>query len=126
MQGNGGYCQGEFTSAPPEKKNLINPGQYGFLPGRSTISEIKTSMYDRISALEEKLQIYVVFIDYAKAFDLVCHNKLLNNLQAYGFRDSLLKWLRRFLMNRRYTVKVGKFLLLLSPSSQQSSSGKCA
>ena len=48
----------------------------------------------------------MVFIDFAKAFDLVNHSILLNKLYKYGIRGSLLNWCRDCLTNRRQRVLV--------------------
>ena len=34
----------------------------------------------------------VVFMDFAKAFDKVCHRALIRKLKAYGFSGCLLDW----------------------------------
>ncbi len=50
----------------------------------------------------------VVYIDYAKAFDSVCHSKLLFKLEvAYGISGNVLSWIKQFLSNRMQQVKVG-------------------
>ena len=48
----------------------------------------------------------MVFLDSAKAFDLVNHSILLNKLYKYGIRSSLLDWCRDYLTNRRQRVVV--------------------
>ena len=48
----------------------------------------------------------VIFIDFAKAFDLVNHSVPLNKLYKYGIRGSLLDWCRDYLTNRRQRVVV--------------------
>ena len=48
----------------------------------------------------------MVFIDFAKAFDLVNHSVPLNKLYKYGIRGSLLDWCRDYLTNRRQRVVV--------------------
>ena len=35
----------------------------------------------------------LVFMDFAKAFDRVCHRGLIKKLEAYGFHGNLLAWL---------------------------------
>lgn len=89
-------------------KNLINPGQFGFLPGRSTLSQLISCVSDWVSSVNEKIQTEVVYIDYAKAFDVVCHSKLLLKLEkGYGITGSLLKWIRAFICGRTFKVKIG-------------------
>ena len=47
-----------------------------------------------------------VFIDFKKAFDSVCHNKLLIKLAAYGINGNLLGWINSFLSGRKQRVLV--------------------
>ena len=49
----------------------------------------------------------VIYLDYAKAFDSVVHNKLLMKLQCYGISDQLLHWITSFLLNRKQYVRIG-------------------
>ena len=46
-----------------------------------------------------------VFIDFKKAFDSVCHNKLLIKLAAYGINGNL-GWINSFLSDRKQRVLV--------------------
>ena len=48
----------------------------------------------------------MVFIDFAKAFDLVNHTILLTKLYKYGVRGSLLDWCRDYLTDRQQRVVV--------------------
>jgi hypothetical protein len=50
-----------------------------------------------------------VFIDFAKAFDTVNHNFLLNKLEAYGIRGLPLQWFASYLSNRKQYVALGDF-----------------
>ena len=45
-------------------------------------------------------------LDFAKAFDLVSHNRLICKLHNYGIRGHLLLWIRNFLSQRREQVRV--------------------
>jgi len=47
-----------------------------------------------------------VYIDFKRAFDVVCHNKLIIKLQAYGIGGNLLTWIGAFLSNRTQRVSV--------------------
>ena len=51
--------------------NLINETQHGFVPGRSTQSQLLAHYKDIYEALEEGVRVDTVFLDFAKAFDKV-------------------------------------------------------
>ena len=42
---------------------------------------------------DAKMQVDAVYIDFAKAFDSVSHQKLLLKLESYGFHSHLLAWI---------------------------------
>lgn len=48
----------------------------------------------------------VIFLDLAKAFDSVPHERLLLKLNRYGIGGNLLLWLRNFLTNRKQRVVI--------------------
>ena len=56
---------------------------------------------------EFKKNIYVCFIDYAKAFDCVDHNKLLKILKEKGIQDHLTCLLRNLYAGQEATVRTG-------------------
>ena len=47
-------------------------------------------------------------MDFAKAFDTVPHQRLLNKLKAYGIEGDILNWISSFLSNRTQRVRVNK------------------
>ena len=49
----------------------------------------------------------VAYLDYAKAFNKVCHRLLLHKLSRYGIDGKLLAWLSNYLNNRKRRVVVG-------------------
>ena len=70
--------------------------QAGFRKGRGTRDQIATIPWVIKKAREFQKSIYFCFIDYAKAFDCVDHNKLWKILQQMGIPDHLT-CLRRYL-----------------------------
>ena len=48
-------------------------------------------------AINNRQQIDVGILDFAKAFDKVPHSRLLYKLEYYGVTGNLLKWLTSFL-----------------------------
>ena len=49
----------------------------------------------------------VVFLDFSKAFDVVCHQILLEKLRHLSFCPSIVDWIGDFLTERRMYVSVG-------------------
>ena len=58
-------------------------------------------------AREFQKNIYFCFIDYAKAFDLVNHNKLWEILREMGVADHLTCLLRNLYVGQEATVRTG-------------------
>ena len=63
--------------------------QAGFGKGRGTRDQIVNICWIIGKAREFQKNIYFCFIDYAKAFDFVDHNKLLKILKELGITDHL-------------------------------------
>ena len=64
--------------------NLISKHQHGFMSRHSTVSNLLESLNDWTLALNNSKGVAIAYIDYAKAFDVVIHSKLLLKLSAYG------------------------------------------
>ena len=63
--------------------------QAGFRKGRGTRDQIANICWIIEKAREFQKNIYVCFIDYAKSFDWVYHNKLWKILKEMGIPDHL-------------------------------------
>ena len=62
--------------------------QAGFRKGRGTRNQIANICWIMEKASEFQKNIYFCFIDYAKAFDCVDHNKLWKILKEMGIPDT--------------------------------------
>ncbi|CAH1269255.1 Hypp4131 [Branchiostoma lanceolatum] len=80
--------------------------QHGFTHGKSTITNLLEAMDVWIEALSHSLPVDVIFLDYAKAFDTVPHERLLRRVESFGIGGNLLQWIRNFLTQRRQQVVV--------------------
>merc|ERR1712106_621675 len=89
-----------------KEHNLINPGQHGFVPGRSTQTQLPDHFCRVYEALEEDARVDTVYLDFAKAFDKVDHNILLTKLAENKIKGKLLRWIREFLRDRKFRVVV--------------------
>ena len=80
--------------------------QAGFRKGRGTRDQIANIRSIMEKAREFQKNIYFCFIDYAKAFDCVAHNKLWKILKETGIPD-YLTYLRNLYACQEATVKTG-------------------
>ena len=83
-------------------QNLITKHQHGFLSKRSTATNLIESLNDWTLSLEIGKNQRVTYIDFAKAFDCVSHEKLMLKLSRpmYGINGNLLLWIKNFLQGR--------------------------
>jgi len=81
--------------------------QAGFRKGRETRDQIANIHWIIEKAREFQKNIYFCFIDYAKAFDYVDHNKLWKILKEMGIPDHLTCLLRNICAGQEATVRTG-------------------
>ena len=81
--------------------------QAGFRKGRATRYQIANIHGIIKKAREFQKNIYFSFIDYAKAFDCVDHNKLWKILKEMGIADHLNSFLRNLYSGQEATVRAG-------------------
>ena len=86
--------------------NLLDV-QAGFRKGRGTKYQIMNICWIIEKASEFQENINFCFIDYAKAFDCVDHNKLWKILQEIGIPDHLTCLLRNLYAGQEATVRTG-------------------
>ena len=79
--------------------------QAGFQKGRGTRDQIANIRGIIEKAREFQKNIYFCFIDYAKAFDCVDHNKLWKILKEMGIPDLLACLLRNLYTGQEATVE---------------------
>lgn len=89
-----------------EKNKTIFEHQYGFQKKKSTTLAILDLVNNIIQSFEEKLYTSVVFLDFAKAFDTVNLDILLDKLSFYGIRGVAHNWFKSFLTNRKQCVSI--------------------
>ena len=81
--------------------------QAGFRKGRGTKDQIATIRWIMEKAREFQKNTYFCFIDCAKAFDCVDHNKLRKILKEMGIPDHLTSFLRNLYAGQEATVRTG-------------------
>ena len=81
--------------------------QAGFRKVRETRDQIASICWIIKKAREFQKNIYFCFIDYAKAFDCMGHNKLWKILKEMGIPDHLTCLLRNLYAGQEATVRTG-------------------
>ena len=81
--------------------------QVGFRKGRETRDQIANIHWIIEKAREFQKNIYFCFVDFAKAFDCVDHNKLWKILQEMQITDHLACPLRNLYAGQEATVRTG-------------------
>ena len=81
--------------------------QAGFRKSRGTRDQIANIYWIIKKARELQKNIYFCFIDYAKVFDCVDHNRLWKILQEMGIPDHLTCFLRNLYAGQEATVRTG-------------------
>ena len=79
--------------------------QAGFRKGRETRDQVASIHWIIEKAREFQKNIYFCFIDYAKAFNCVYHNKLWKILQEMGMQDHLTFLLRDLYAGQKARVR---------------------
>ena len=89
-----------------EENNLLSGNQHAFRRGRSCLSQLLQHMDEVLLSLQNKKNIDVVYLDFAKAFDKVDHSILLKKVHQFGIRGKLKQWIKSFISNRYQQVLV--------------------
>ena len=95
-----------ITTHLNETRPLSNK-QWGFQPGKSTVTALLAVTHDWLNALESRHNVCSVFLDLRKAFNSVPHRLLLEKLNTYALDPCILSWLHSYLAERKQHVVVG-------------------
>ena len=82
--------------------------QAGFRKGRGTRDEVANTCWIIKKAREFQKKVYFCFIDCAKAFDCVDHDKLWKILKEMGIPDHLTCLVRNLYAGQEATVRTGR------------------
>ena len=88
----------------------FNPVQSGFRAGRNTIDHLLRLETDARKAIVNKEFLIAAFLDFEKAYDTVPIAAILIKAVDTGFSKHTIQWLRAFLQNRTFRVRVNNRL----------------
>ena len=97
--------------------DIIPDNQFGFMPGRSTVWQLLLVIETWQEALDAGHTVHALFLDVAKAFDRVDHDRLLLKLRAVGFGPAALNWVCSYLKGRVIRTIVNGSMSELKPIS---------
>ena len=89
-----------------QKYKIIYDKQYGFQSKKSTEHALLDIQQNILTSLENNEKPCCVFLDFAKAFDTVNNEILLQKLNHYGIRGNTLQLIRSYLTDREQCVQV--------------------
>ena len=93
-----------------EENHILDELQFGFQRNKSTEHAISSIITDISRAFSKKQSSYCIFLDFAKAFDTVNHDILIDKLSYYGVKNQSLALFRSYLSDRSQVVEVNGVL----------------
>jgi len=76
-----------------ENNDLLKNTQHGFRRGKSCLSNLLVFLDKVTQCVEDGDDINVVYLDFAKAFDKVPHQRLLLKLRDHSIGDNVVNWI---------------------------------
>ena len=89
-----------------ESNELLSSNQYGFRPGKGTEDQLLVAYNDVTKLVDSGKTVLMAFLDFSKAFDVVCHGLLLEKLRCLGVGEALMRLFESFLVGRSMAVSV--------------------
>ena len=84
--------------------NAISSQEHGFVRNRSCVTQLLQVLHLIGQNLDKNIQTDILYLDFAKAFDSVDHNLIIEKLKFFGVRGMVLNWFRDYLNNRTQRV----------------------
>ena len=83
---------------------VLNKYQSGYKPNHSCTSALLHISDYMYQGMDNGEIIFLILLDYSKAFDIACHDLIIAKLRALGFEESALSWLKSYLYGRQQKV----------------------
>jgi len=100
-----------------ENRKILDKHQSGFRKNKSTIDNLIRLQQEIVDGTSEKQHVMCVFFDMEKAFDNINKNTILDTLKQYKYEGNVLYFIKDFLVDRKFAVRVGASLS--QPYSQE-------
>ena len=97
------------TYIRPAILSIIDPDQFGAVPGSSTTHTLISMIHNWAEATHATgAAVRIMLLDYRKAFDLIDHNILAKKICDLPIPLGIARWVVDFLTNRKQRVKLAK------------------
>ena len=93
-----------------ERGNVLTPFQYGIRKKRSTGDVLARVESDVLNAFAEGKHLVAILIDISKAYDTTWKCNILMKIYNYGIRGPLAHFIKNFLRDRQFKLKIGNTL----------------
>ena len=93
-----------------EKNRIISPNQAGFRNKRECLDQVARIENEVRNINNKNYGVLAVFLDIEKAFDTACRPLILKILKESGIKGQMYNYIRAFLSNRTFRVKIGSEL----------------
>ena len=91
-----------------KETNYFDNLQSAYKSSHSTVTALLNVTDDIYECLENSELVFLVLLDYSKAFDCANHRLILAKLKAAGFRNDALDWVFSYLNGRQQKVCTGE------------------
>jgi ribonuclease HI len=108
-----------------EKNELFNKYQSGFRNNRNTYEHLFRLQNDILNSINNKSKTIAVFLDINKAYDMLWREGLLYKLQQLHINGKMYNWIRNFLNNRKFQVKINSKFSKLYDLQNGTPQGSC-
>jgi hypothetical protein len=89
-----------------EIHGILADHQHGFRRQRLCETQLVNTIEEVTRSIDNRQQIYMLILDFSKAFDTVPHQRLLQKMYHYGIKGNILKWVSGWLTQRHQRVCV--------------------
>ena len=106
-----------------KENNFFNPAQHGFRNDRSTITCL-AKINHRLEELVDE-GAYMICLDFAKAFDTVDHEVLIQEMGKAGVEHTAYEWMSNWILGDKFQCRIGKALSDPKEISSGCKQGSC-
>lgn len=90
------------------KNHITINEQHGFFINKSCLTNLLETTDKVTESYNNGHKTLVVYQNFQKAFDKVCHESLLYKMERYGFNRKTINWTRSYLSNRSQRLVIGE------------------